>query len=66
MPINCFAEILEAISEASIAYQVSDPSARKKSVDVSLIFFFVGKSFKYPLIDLSIYQVNDFHFSFVS
>ena len=32
IPIKCSAEILEAISEAPIAHQVSDPSARKKSL----------------------------------
>ena len=33
MPIKCSAEILDAISEAPIAHQVSDPSARKKSLE---------------------------------
>ena len=31
MPMNCSAEMFEAISEAPIAHQVRDPSARKKS-----------------------------------
>jgi hypothetical protein len=29
MPMNCSAEMLEAISEAPMAHQVSEPSARK-------------------------------------
>ena len=29
MPINCSAEMLDAIKEAPIAHQVSEPSARK-------------------------------------
>src|SRR5262245_11120342 len=40
IPINCSAEILEAISEAPMAHHVSDPSARKKSVEVSCWRFF--------------------------
>ena len=33
MPINCSAEIFDAIKEAPIAHQVRDPSARKKSFE---------------------------------
>ncbi len=33
MPIKCSAEMLEAISDAPMAHQVSDPSARKKSLE---------------------------------
>lgn len=29
MPMNCSAEMLEAIIEAPMAHQVSEPSARK-------------------------------------
>jgi hypothetical protein len=39
MPINCSAEIFDAIKDAPIAHHVSDPSARKKSVEVSLMCF---------------------------
>ncbi len=39
MPMNCSAEILEAINDAPMAHQVNEPSAKKKSVDVSLIFY---------------------------
>jgi hypothetical protein len=41
IPINCSADILEAISEAPIAHQVSDPSARKKSLESVAVFFFL-------------------------
>ena len=34
IPIKCSAEILEAISDAPIAHQVSEPSARKKSFEL--------------------------------
>ncbi len=40
MPIKCSAEILEAISDAPMAHQVSDPSARKKSFELVLTDFF--------------------------
>jgi hypothetical protein len=40
MPINCSAEILDAIKEAPMAHQVSDPSAKKKSL-VSIEPFFL-------------------------
>ena len=33
IPMNCSAEILEAIMEAPMAHHVSAPSARKKSAD---------------------------------
>jgi len=32
IPIKCSAEIFEAISEAPIAHQVSEPSAKKNSL----------------------------------
>ena len=32
IPIKCSAEMLEAISEAPMAHQVREPSARKKSL----------------------------------
>ena len=41
MPIKCSAEILEAISEAPIAHQVNDPSARKKSLESIFFAFFL-------------------------
>ena len=41
IPIKCFAEILEAISDAPIAHQVSEPSARKKSFESVLADFFL-------------------------
>jgi hypothetical protein len=44
MPMNCSADMLDAINDAPIAHHVSDPSARKKSVEVSLIFSFAGRS----------------------
>ncbi len=34
MPIICSAEILEAISEAPIAHQVSEPYAKKQSLEL--------------------------------
>ena len=41
IPIKCSAEILEAIRDAPMAHQVSDPSARKKSLElVDVVFFF--------------------------
>ena len=36
MPINCSADILEAIKEAPIAHQVNWPSAKKKSVELAV------------------------------
>ena len=41
MPIKCSAEILEAINDAPMAHQVSDPSARKKSFELVAAFFFL-------------------------
>jgi len=32
--------MLEAISEAPIAHQVRDPSARKKSLESDVVYFF--------------------------
>ena len=44
MPINCSAEILDAINEAPIAHHVSEPSAKKKScVAVTVFFVYAGK-----------------------
>jgi hypothetical protein len=41
IPMNCSAEMFEAISDAPMAHHVSEPSARKKSVvDASLRRFF--------------------------
>jgi hypothetical protein len=40
MPIKCSAEIFEAIREAPMAHQVSDPSARKKSLESVVEDFF--------------------------
>jgi hypothetical protein len=50
MPINCSAEILEAIKDAPIAHQVNEPSAKKKScvaVAVDTFFFFLEYT-QYP------------------
>jgi hypothetical protein len=44
IPINCSAEIFEAISEAPIAHHVKDPSARKKSFGPDSAFSFGYKS----------------------
>ena len=41
IPINCSAEILEAIKEAPIAHQVNWPSAKKKSWVFTLAVFFL-------------------------
>ena len=41
IPIKCSAEILEAIKEAPIAHQVSEPSARKKSFELAVADFFL-------------------------
>jgi len=48
MPMNCSAEILEAMSEAPMAHQVSDPSARKKSWDAETVSFFFFLYTQYP------------------
>src|SRR6218665_1882366 len=50
-PINCSAEIFEAISEAPIAHQVSEPSARKKSWLPDTPFFFLRRSAHKPYPD---------------
>jgi len=47
IPINCSAEMLEAISDAPIAHQVSEPCARKKSL-VSAVAFFLRWYIQYP------------------
>jgi hypothetical protein len=39
MPTNCSAEMLDAMREAPMAHQVSDPSARKKSVVLASLDF---------------------------
>ncbi len=39
IPIKCSAEILEAIKEAPIAHQVSDPSAKKYSLELVAAVF---------------------------
>jgi hypothetical protein len=42
MPIKCSAEMLDAMSEAPMAHQVREPSAKKKSLDEpgdELLFF---------------------------
>ena len=41
MPMKCSAEILEAISEAPMAHQVNEPSARKKSFNAMLLDLFL-------------------------
>jgi hypothetical protein len=41
MPIKCSAEIFDAISDAPIAHQVSEPSARKKSLELVVAAFFL-------------------------
>jgi hypothetical protein len=41
MPMNCSAEILEAMREAPIAHQVNEPSAKKKSWEADTFFFFL-------------------------
>jgi hypothetical protein len=40
MPIKCSAEILDAINEAPIAHQVSEPSAKKKSFESIVLALF--------------------------
>jgi hypothetical protein len=44
IPIKCSAEILDAISDAPIAHHVSEPSARKKSVDFEDALLFLLKT----------------------
>ena len=44
IPMNCSAEILDAINEAPIAHQVSVPSARKNALASCSLFFFFYKS----------------------
>ncbi len=39
IPIKCSAEILEAMRDAPIAHQVSDPSAKKKEVELCSLAF---------------------------
>ena len=39
IPMNCSAEILDAMREAPIAHQVREPSAKKKSVAVDSLDF---------------------------
>jgi hypothetical protein len=39
IPIKCSAEMFEAINEAPIAHQVSEPSARKKSLESICVAF---------------------------
>lgn len=41
IPMKCSAEMFDAISDAPIAHQVSDPSARKKSLESMLFAFFL-------------------------
>ena len=41
IPMKCSADIFEAISEAPIAHQVNEPSARKKSLELVLADFFL-------------------------
>ena len=41
IPIKCSAEIFEAMSEAPMAHQVREPSARKKSVELVADDFFL-------------------------
>ena len=43
IPMNCSAEIFEAISDAPMAHHVSDPSARKKSfrIVVGILFLLI-------------------------
>ena len=35
IPMNCSAEMLEAISDAPMAHHVSEPSAKKKSFELA-------------------------------
>ena len=41
IPIKCSAEIFDAINEAPMAHQVSEPSARKKSFELVVADFFL-------------------------
>jgi hypothetical protein len=41
MPIKCSAEIFDAMSEAPMAHQVREPSARKKSFESVVFDFFL-------------------------
>ena len=41
MPMKCSAEMLDAISEAPMAHQVKEPSARKKSFESIWADFFL-------------------------
>jgi len=41
IPMNCSAEIFDAMSEAPIAHHASEPSARKKVFCISSFFLFL-------------------------
>jgi hypothetical protein len=41
IPIKCSADIFEAMSEAPMAHQVNEPSARKKSLESAVADFFL-------------------------